>query len=179
MSPHQLSRYKQRIHEEDSTSFPEVRNEQIATPEVAIKEVKDEEPETIRSNDVSESATTTTTSEPQTPPTKDHKHSNVVVNLIPTEKCGFSDYSKYWFKDKYLVLVDDYICLPGDQWVKQSKVSAEKHVTPFTEIVNALKGRKVVPNTAKSLILITPKHIMTTKELSIIQRNKVLIQRLQ
>lgn len=174
---------KQTLREEDFTAFAEDQDDILSKPTtpplMSMKNVKEEEVE--KQEELPESAATTTATTPVTSesetPTKKDRNPSVAVSLIPTEKSGFPDYSKQWFRNKYLVLVDDdYICLPCEVWVKQPKISAEKYLMPFTEIVNALKGRKVIPNAAKSLILISPKHVMTSKELSIVQRNKLLIQ---
>ena len=189
MSQYQLLKFKQRIREEDPSVFPADQGDLLlnrpttppSTSEMFVESVEgkkvgkqDEQPESA----VTTTATTPMTSGGETP-TKNSCNPSVAVSLIPTEKSGFPDYSKQWFRNKYLVLVDDYICLPGEIWAKQLKISAEKHLMPFTEIVNALKGRKVIPNTTKSLIVISSKHIMSSKELSIVQRNKLLIQCLQ
>lgn len=185
MSQFQLLKFKQRIREEDPSVFPEDQGDILlnrpTTPpsaaEVFVKSVEGKQDE-LRESAATTTASTLMTSGSETP-TKNNCNPSVAVSLIPTEKSGFPDYAKQWFRNKYLVLVDDYICLPGEIWARQPKISAEKHLMPFTEIVNALKGRKVIPNTTKSLIVISPKHVMSSKELSIVQRNKLLIQCLQ
>ena len=186
LNPQQLLKFKRRIREKDRNAFlhcPDDIYRRPATPpstaEVSMKHMKEEK--VTKDEELPESATTTSATTPASSetetPTKSDDQVSVAISLVPTEKSGFPDYSKQWFKDKYLVLIDDYICLPCELWAKQPKISAEKHVMPFAEIVNALKGRKVIPNSAKSLILISPKHTMSTKELSIVQRHKLLIQR--
>ena len=112
MSQYQLLKFKQRIREEDPSVFPADQGDLLlnrpttppSTSEMFVESVEgkkvgkqDEQPESA----VTTTATTPMTSGGETP-TKNSCNPSVAVSLIPTEKSGFPDYSKQWFRKKWL-----------------------------------------------------------------------------